>query len=1314
MIAICLSFAPLSCQARRCRFGKRSKWAKFWRDADTKRLDKEIVAMQSCFRYCVYLLCSLLLVVPQAYGTLQEGEEAKLTDAYTPDIPNTDSFSRSEPIDPTSLLGERFDHFSGRLSFLQTDLDLPGNFNLPVRIARVNVNQFHGYGPAGGGQILPKGFGDWYLDIPFLTIINHWKDGSRKSAFFGFCQDTNSLSQIVGFRANPVPVIRINGGSKTLRVLSQDNAHLYPAGTKFVTDDHWVASCLPINDKNMGLKVTSPSGEVYLFDRLAPSKVGIYSSKVTDLNGNWVKYTNIYRTEGLIEASDGRRIRIGRNTFDGPIVSATAGDRTWRYEYDYKDESRKHYLRRVIRPDGRAYDFSSTIHGKSITSKSWKYWYKEVGKSFRLTMSHPNGFSASYDLIVDFECDGAARDPISQKRSAENCAEGTYNQLSYHPSLTTRQISLPSGESYRWDYHYSVNDGVRRTVVEGEGVREVVLFSQNQNRQLSEGEFFYGSKISHKFFDQATNQKLLDKTYSYHYWDRANPACSPSVFSGNRVSGPSLSLTFHPFACTDGRLINSQLASAITDSKRLRLVSETTWASGSQYSIEYLNYDRYNQPILTLESNGFSPHRRYVSKSYRHSLSPYRMGALTRERVSPDNSSWVERQRLTYDGRFNVSSRTRFGLLEYKIETRYPDGSPRRIVYNVPGRWLERQDYKAGVPQKVSYPSRYDSESLITYENRVNLFGDVTYVRDPNGNVIQYDYDSIGRLTSIDYQDSHWLDASIQYVAVNASDVALHPGIAEGQFKKIVSRGNYRSIEYLDGVGRVVLLSQADRADSSASPIYQNFKFDAHGRQVFRSYSSGAPKEADGIHLAYDVAGRLISRKQTSTGHIEYFDYLAQNRLRHRDFNGNATAYHYLAFGVPSYEQKTRIVHPENIVTSLDYNLIGNVVRVASSGFKKQYIYDEHQRLCKSFTPETGWTYYGYNGAGELTWLAEGLDGSSSGCDREAVNAKEKQLIQRDNLGNIWGHLYPDDTPEKVYTLDNNGNVVHLDFGDISWSFAYNTLNKEEQRSVFADGHSFVVNTQYNQYGHVSSMTYPSGRHVRYRSDAFGRIRAIDNIVEGIVYHPTGSVRSMTYANGTTYRNQLNRSRLPESLSVLDSNAMAMAQLQYTYDSKGNVLSILDHYDPSRNIGLGYDQADRLVNAQGYWGSGTFSYDPLGNITSQALGTDQLNYTYDDRNRLAAVYGTADRTFEYDRFGSVTHDGRRNFSYNLAGNLKASGDVQYEYDVNGQRVVKRSEDGVTTFIYGRNGRLLYQKKANGDQLDYVYLNSNLVGTIESR
>lgn len=121
------------------------------------------------------------------------------------------------------------------------------------------------------------------------------------------------------------------------------------------------------------------------------------------------------------------------------------------------------------------------------------------------------------------------------------------------------------------------------------------------------------------------------------------------------------------------------------------------------------------------------------------------------------------------------------------------------------------------------------------------------------------------------------------------------------------------------------------------------------------------------------------------------------------------------------------------------------------------------------------------------------------------------------------------------------------------------------------------------------------------------------------------------------------------------------------------------------------------TNAIGSWSSGTYLYDPSGNV--QAIGSDQ--YRYDRANRLtqATVSGVT-QTYGLDGFGNMQsvsgYNGRTSSTsswtnlltgavgYDTAGNLTSWNGTSYEYDAVNQMVNMRTSGGTEEWLYAYN------------------------------
>ncbi len=163
---------------------------------------------------------------------------------------------------------------------------------------------------------------------------------------------------------------------------------------------------------------------------------------------------------------------------------------------------------------------------------------------------------------------------------------------------------------------------------------------------------------------------------------------------------------------------------------------------------------------------------------------------------------------------------------------------------------------------------------------------------------------------------------------------------------------------------------------------------------------------------------------------------------------------------------------------------------------------------------------------------------------------------------------------------------------------------------------------------------------------------------------------------------------------------------------------ITDGAVAGQNRTFAYDDIGRLTSASGPWGTGSFTYDSLGNIREKVLGARTVSFLYDPTSafggtgRLTSVKDTGGdnvwRSFTYDAKGNTTWHGLglRTLAYDAAEqptSITGNGVTgAFVYDGNLKRV-KQVVNGETIYsVYGQSGALLYRDNATtGVATDYV-------------
>jgi RHS repeat-associated protein len=277
-----------------------------------------------------------------------------------------------------------------------------------------------------------------------------------------------------------------------------------------------------------------------------------------------------------------------------------------------------------------------------------------------------------------------------------------------------------------------------------------------------------------------------------------------------------------------------------------------------------------------------------------------------------------------------------------------------------------------------------------------------------------------------------------------------------------------------------------------------------------------------------------------------------------------------------------------------------------------------------------------------------------------------------------------------------------------------NALIEEE---LVTGGQSFALAYGFDAQDRLTSVSYPGGTVVPITPNAYGEPESVGSYATSIDYWPNGSIEELQYGtqqgSGRKYTTTQNPRQLPENLKVV-LGATTLANLTHSYDANTNVTFIDDAvHGPSYGRSMGYDDVDRLKTASGFWGSGSYSYDALGNIKSKVEGSTYYYYSYDGNNRLYYVYGPGTGLVSYDARGNVTSHRGHSYTYNLAGNMVSSTNpsVTYMYDGHKRRVQK-TEGGQTSYtVYGQNGKLMHKRKG-GVSTNYVYAGSLLIAKKE--
>ncbi|MCB1766879.1 MAG: RHS repeat protein, partial [Candidatus Competibacteraceae bacterium] len=563
----------------------------------------------------------------------------------------------------------------------------------------------------------------------------------------------------------------------------------------------------------------------------------------------------------------------------------------------------------------------------------------------------------------------------------------------------------------------------------------------------------------------------------------------------------------------------------------------------------------------------------------------------------------------------------------------------------------------------------------------------LTRLTDPNGNAIVYSYDNAGNLTAV--QDKRGFTTTYTYNGANRLATATR---SDGQ-------GHTYAVTYqYDGLLR---LRQVTNARNYATT---------------RTYAPSATGEQQTVVnplgeytvMQYDLDGHLtqVEQRAANDSVLETLEYTrdALGRVltatrRRADNNPLTTTYTYNELG-----KVASIRDPKQITTSLEYDEIGRltqtrrdiatvaiaydetsvlpnyrVIVTDPNNHDTVYTYDALDRLISKTDPLGNIWRYEYDGNGNLRYY------------RDADNQATEFVY--DKLDRLTLLRYPDGSTVD-YDHDGNGNVVSLtDTLGVSTQ-TFDGLNRLLSR---ADSFGQTVGYGYDGNSNVTAITYPGSHTVNYGYDPVDRMTSVqDWLGNTTTYSYDAASRLVGIVNGNGTRVALSydpAGRLTGYANRQSDNSV-ISEHQYVLDDNGNPITATVTQPLPVNLtpashSFSYDQANRLLSGP----EGSVQHDTDGNLTVENRGAQQIQYSYDDADRLTGWT-----------------DGTDNYAYRYAGNgvrmatVENGVETRYVVDMNKglPDVLARTDDTGQVqdyFVYGAAG-LINRITPAGDS--YVY------------
>ncbi len=570
----------------------------------------------------------------------------------------------------------------------------------------------------------------------------------------------------------------------------------------------------------------------------------------------------------------------------------------------------------------------------------------------------------------------------------------------------------------------------------------------------------------------------------------------------------------------------------------------------------------------------------------------------------------------------------------------------------------------------------------VTHITAFDLSGRPLTIVDANGAITTLTYDARGRLLSQDTAGR--LTTTFNY---DKSGNVTQISQSNGQILTYYYDDAHRPIGYSDHFGNQV-----------------SYTLDNAGNRIKEDISDPTNQLTRTHQFIYDELSRLRAdmgaNAQTTT--LEYDTN--NNLIAQTDPNGNTTQ-----FAFDGLNRLIGTTDAANGSTIYTYDERDNLISVTDpKGLITTYSYDVFDNVIEQNSPDTGITSYTYDDA----------NNKISQIDAKGIIS----TYSHDALNRLTAIGYPNSSLNVTYVYDENTNgqngigrlTTVIDASGTTY-YRYDIRGNIIQQNW---QNTALISYAYDDANRVQQITYPSGRVVDYSRDISGQITGVttsfngstQTLVDNITYQAFGPVNAMTYGNGLLY------SAIHDLDYQLDKQTLGnILQRDYTQNNVGNISTITDQIDFSKNQAFGYDELDRLINAQGHYGGLGYGYDANGNRLEKIIEGNIASYGYVmQSNQLLTIIDSAiSQIYQYDANGNTLNNGHNQFSYgddNRLHNVIQNGVViaSYTYNSKGERVIKVNSTQ-TRYHYDLNGQLLAETDNNGLTLkEYIYANGQLI------
>ncbi len=558
-------------------------------------------------------------------------------------------------------------------------------------------------------------------------------------------------------------------------------------------------------------------------------------------------------------------------------------------------------------------------------------------------------------------------------------------------------------------------------------------------------------------------------------------------------------------------------------------------------------------------------------------------------------------------------------------------------------------------------------------------FSTVRFSTDENGIATEFRYDALGRIVDIIRVDG--TNRSFQYLDTGDPNLqrvreTAYDGTPDGLWTE----------KYQDGLGRVFkTVREGPIEGGQPTTLVQETIYDGSStRALQRSLWHRGTESPRFVTFSYDAALRPrivtnpdLSERETLYGLI--FGIPVETRS---DENGNQTIYLKDAYGRTAaiFESDGETTIP----TTFNYDSLDRVVSTLTD---KEItvtwnLLGERTELCD---PNFGCVTHTYEAGGLLAVRTDAKNQTLT-YDYDAIG---RVRFEASSDGDV--HEWRYDEANHGYSA---GRLTTILYPAGSESFEYDTFGRETAvtRTIAGAGSKTFL-AAYGATSRLESLTYPDSEIVTYQYDESGRLSSVPGYAPTLEWSPSGQLRQIEYANGTTSRFDYDQDRLWLDRSRVDGPRGNYYDVSYEYDVGARLVTSNSTLNPEMNLGYQYDPLNRLIGVTGSQ-SQSFDYGTRGNtLYNSSLG----DYFYEAAAHPHAVTRVGDKNYQYDTNGNLKRmwlsTGSGSCGQNTIATLTWSGRdrlesidklgalVEFAYDSENIRVRKTTATG-STYYFG--------------------------------